>query len=238
MAENANQNGADNTAGQDGADSHWTDTLTNETHKANETLKGFASIDDFVQSHVDMVAANEAQPKPPEGIDGYEFTVPEGYQISDDAMNAFKEFCLENGVSSDLFSKLMAYDVQRSKSAAEAANTASQEAHDKSVNDMKQALAEGNDEKWNQMVQKNGEFFNMIQTKLQGFDVAKLLGSADPSGKFPSLADNPAFFQFVNFIASSTDEDTFGGSGNMPNQGGIKKDSDGSTVFHFPDMKK
>jgi hypothetical protein len=68
-------------------------------------------------------------------VEGIE--LPEGVTLDDESVNAFREFCFENGMSQKVFEQAVAWDIKRIQSGQEAATRAHNQEHDATVAKLK-----------------------------------------------------------------------------------------------------
>lgn len=99
-----------------------------EDLRGHSMLKGMEKAEgaDVVKSLVEML---DKVPKAPENRDGYQFQIPEKYQyFNTEELEAFKDFALENNLSTDLAQKMVNFDLARMERTLNSIDTEQQQA--------------------------------------------------------------------------------------------------------------
>lgn len=86
---------------------HWTETLTDESLKSNEALKGM-SVQDLAKAHLDLQSKHAI----PETPDQYELTIPEGHPVDEKFRAMAKEWAHKAGMPKEVFGKFVEQYIQ------------------------------------------------------------------------------------------------------------------------------
>ncbi|OEU68400.1 MAG: hypothetical protein BBJ57_02220 [Desulfobacterales bacterium PC51MH44] len=196
------------------------DTLP-EDLKVSEHLEGVEDAAGLARYYVDL---KSNYLKPPDMADGYEFEMPEGFNVDENAYSEFKNMAFEQGINQKQFSALMGMEAARDASARE--------------------MIKNNIENYNTESQKalKAEWGDKYEAKL---DSAKRVLSHESfaDGKFKQFlndtrfGDNPEVIRFFSKLSDLISEDAFqkpGTGGQVPGQ---KLGEDGRPMLKFPSME-
>lgn len=199
----------------------WLDSLS-EDLRDNEDLKGFESLDDAAKALLEQKKAMADAPKPPESPDGYEFTIPDGVDVDEDALGAFKKAAHELGLTAEQADKIVQLDLDRATQYAEAMKQAQEQAYDKADAELKKEWR-GTAYKENMAAAKQAidNFF--------GDETKKLL-------KDKGLDSNPVFVKSMFDLSKAISEDVSVKGGKVTKRG-IERGPDGRPVLQFNSMK-
>lgn len=195
------------------------DTLP-EDLKGNDHLKEVESGDQLARYYVDL-KSNEL--RPPDTADGYEFDIPDGFNVDETAYGEFKSLAFEQGINQKQFSALMTMETQRDASARE--------------------QIKNNIENYNAEAQKalKTEWGDGYQAKL---DSANRILSHEKfaDGEFKQFlndtrfGDNPQVIKFFSKLSDLISEDVFTKPGTGDGQEGRPTGEDGRPILDFPSM--
>jgi len=196
------------------------DTLP-EDLKTSEHLEGIEDTAGLARYYVDL-KSNEL--KPPDTADGYEFEMPEGFNVDDNAYSEFKKMAFENGINQKQFSALMGMEATRHKSAMESINTNIETRRAESEAALKT------------------EFGDKYEQKLES--AKKVLNhEAFADGAFKQFledtrfGDNPQVIKFFSKLSDLISEDAFTKPGTGDSKPGIPVGEDGRPMLKFPSME-
>jgi len=195
------------------------DTLP-EDLKGSDHLKEVESGDQLARYYVDL-KSNEL--RPPDTADGYEFDIPDGFNVDETAYGEFKSLAFEQGINQKQFSALMTMETQRDASAKE--------------------QIKNNIENYNAEAQKalKAEWGDGYQAKL---DSANRILSHEKfaDGEFKQFlkdtrfGDNPQVIKFFSKLSDLISEDVFTKPGTGDGQKGRPTGEDGRPILDFPSM--
>lgn len=188
--------------------------------KDHETLKDM-DPGKLAQAYVDL-SAN--RPRAPESPDKYTVPeAPEGIPLDDEALTSFKAFAHENGMTDELFQKIVGIDFERAKKYVEADKQETENA----AAEIKKAREEATkqlDTEWGVLKEKNMELVAKVKARFLDEDTIKKWDEA-------GLGDDPTFLRFLASIGGEMDEDRL----ILPNQrtSEIPRQADGSPILRY-----
>jgi hypothetical protein len=196
------------------------DTLP-EDLKTSEHLEGVEDTAGLARYYVDL---KSNYLKPPDTADEYEFEMPEGFNVDDNAYSEFKKMAFDEGINQKQFSALMGMEATRHKSALESIRTNIDTARTESETALKT------------------EWGDKYQEKLDGANrILKHESFADGAFKQflndTRFGDNPHVIKFFSKLSDLISEDAFTKPGTGDSKPGIPVGEDGRPMLKFPSME-
>ena len=216
MAEQNTPGAGPGETGAGGGNEGFVGTLSEEL-RGNEAFKGIESADQLGQSFVDLSSKHSellsSLPKVPESMEGYTFKFPEGTEVAEENVGAFKDLAFKHKLSPEAFEAIMQFDIDRQKQVLEDYN--------KSVEADKEAVKK-------KMVEDMGDQYD---ANLQLAQAVLKAGEADGmEADFP-LGNHPKFFQFLVKIGSMISEGRLETPGAGSGEGGTPPDEHADKLF-------
>lgn len=173
--------------GNNGEGDSWLQSLS-EDLQGNERLQNFQSVEDLAKHALDL------EGKVPQVPEDYEVSAPEGVELSDEAVNEFKEVAKEAGLTQEQFQKLVQFDADRFQTAQEAAQEQMQEEINQELESLK------------------SEWGNQFDAKVQ--TAKKALGAVADQGTYEFLdqtgmGNHPQMIKLFARLGERMSEDSF-----------------------------
>lgn len=223
--------GQDNTgAGEGGEQTSFLDGITNEDLKGNEILTGYnedgKGLEALAQDYVDLKGS---QPTLPENIDGYKFDLPEGAQVDEAGMNAFKEAALEAKFTPEQYNAAVAFRVAEMENITKSV----EESREAAIEELKADPKYGGDKFEGNLAMAQKLLAKYEATDILTEDITAAL-SADNAKDL--LGNKTGLFRLLIDIANDFSEDHFETGGG--NKGDDKRQTDeaGKPLMKFKDM--
>ena len=192
-----------------------------EDLRESDHLKEVESGDQLARYYVDL---KSNYLKPPDTADGYEFDMPEGFNVDENAYSEFKTMAFENDMNQKQFSAFMNLEAGRHKSALETIQTniethkaESEKALKTEYGDKYEVKLEAAKKVLNHESFADGEFKKFLEDTRFG--------------------DNPQVIKFFSKLSGLISEDTFQKPGTGDGHGGAQLGEDGRPMLKFPSME-
>jgi hypothetical protein len=198
--------------GAGGGETSFRDGITDEGMRGNEHLGAHETLDSLA---TDYIKLKDSQPVLPGSVDDYKVDIPTDIQIDEADFGAFKTLAHENGMTNEVFEKVMQFDFARSSRIAKA----DQETHEAAVTELKTELGD----KYDAQVE-------------MGKKVLTAAGRMDDLGKDVDLGNTPALFRLLNWVGEKISEDQLeigGGGGTGDTR---TRDDAGKPALGYKDM--
>jgi hypothetical protein len=197
------------------------DTLP-EDLKASEHLEGVEDAAGLARYYVDL---KSNYLKPPDTADGYEFEMPEGFNVDEGAYSEFKNMALEEGINQKQFSALMGMEAKRDAAAREMITN--------NINKYNEESAAALKTEWGDNYQAKLDSANRVLRHESFAD-----GEFKQFLKESRFGDNPKVIKFFSKLSDLISEDAFVKPGTGTGQDGPTKGEDGRPMLKFPSMEK
>jgi hypothetical protein len=196
------------------------DTLP-EDLRGSEHLKDVEDNAQLARYYVDL---KSNYLKPPDNPDGYEFDMPDGFELDGETFGGFKKVAFEHGLNQKQFAEIMNFEVNRHNSAMES---------------IKRDIEARRTEAETALKTEWGESYE------QKLDAAKRVlnheSLSDPGFKEfleeTRFGDNPQVVKFFARLSDLISEDAFIKTGTGDGEGGPRKDEAGRPMLRFPTME-
>jgi len=164
-------------------DTSFRDGITDEGMRANEHLGAHETLDSLA---TDYIALKDSQPVLPGSVDEYKVDIPADIKVDEADFGAFKTLAHENGMTNELYQKIVQFDFARSSRIAKA----DQETHEAAVTELKTELGDKYDAQL-----------------AMGKKVLEASGRMDDLGKDVDLGNTPALFRLLSWVGEKISED-------------------------------
>lgn len=192
-----------------------------EDLRESEHLKEIKDSSELAKSYVDL---KSNQVKPPESADGYSFQKPDGYDVDEDTLKAFKQTAFENGINQKQFEAIIQADASRWQKSLKAIEDSIEANHLEAEKALKAEWGNSYDAK----VESAKRVLN--HEKLADADFKKFLEDT-------RFGDNPQVIKFFARIAEAISEDTFLKPGKGAQPEGPRLNEAGQPMLRFPSME-
>jgi len=192
-----------------------------ETLRDHEALKEMDPAK-LAQEFVDLKSNT---PQVPENADAYEIPeVPEGVPLDEEALKGFKAFAHENGISQELFQKILSLDFERAQKYM-ADDTEAAEAAKKEIELAREASSKALDKEWGSTRGAKEELVAKVKTR---FFSESLIKKLDESG----LGDDAEFMMAMAAFGGVIDEGHLILPDTTP-RGEIPRSADGRPILDY-----
>ena len=192
-----------------------------EDIRENEHLKDVNDGAELARYYVDL---KSNYLRPPDDANGYEYELPEGFNLEENAYNERKQLAFDNGLNQKQFSALMDAEAQRYQSSIEAFN--------KGIEGRRVEAEQALKTEWGDKYEQKIEAANRILSHESFADgeFKKFLNDT-------KFGDNPQVVKFFAKLSDLISEDVFVKPGSGDKAPAKKVGEDGRPMLDFPSMK-